>query len=89
MNSFEQNNIIINNRSEIEIKGIKDIITYDSEKIIFDMGESQLILNGDNFNIKRIDVDNKCSLVTGYINSLTFSDIGGKAAKSFLSSLFK
>lgn len=89
MSSTEQSCINIVNRTEIEIKGVKDIISYDCEKIIFDMEDSELWLSGNNFNIKKIDVDNKCAVVVGYVSSLSFSDAKSKTAKSFLASLFK
>lgn len=81
-------NIVINNRSEIEIKGIRDIISYDNEKVIFKLSDSSLALIGENFIVKKVDVENGCALVLGKLYSLSFSN-NNYAPKSFLSSLFK
>ncbi len=89
MNFTQQNSIIINNREEIEINGVKDVISYDSEKIIFDMNDSELTLNGSNFNLKKIDVDSCSAIVSGKFDSLSFNDGNAKVSKSFLTSLFR
>ena len=82
------NNIVINNRSEIEIKGIRDIISYDNEKVIFKLSDSSLALFGENFVVKKVDVENGWALVLGKLYSLSFSN-SNYSPKSFLSSLFK
>ncbi len=81
--------INITNRNDIHIKGVKDVISYDSEKIILDLEDSELILTGNNFNIKKVDVENKSAEISGTLNTLSFNDNSTKANKSFLLSLFK
>lgn len=88
MNNIESF-INITNRSVIEIKGVNDILSYDNNKIIFDMGSSQLIINGADFNVKKIDVENKCAEITGTFISLAFTDSNIRTGKSFLTSLFR
>lgn len=89
MNNIQDSHINIENRSEIQIKGVKDVVCYDSEKIIFKMNDEELILNGENFNIKKIDLDNSLAIVSGLLYSLNFSGHTSKSSKSFLKSLFK
>ncbi len=89
MNNIQDSHINIENRSEIQIKGVKDVVCYDSEKIIFKMNDEELILNGENFNIKKIDLDNSLAIVSGLLYSLSFSGHTSKSSKSFLKSLFK
>ena len=88
MSSTIQNSISINNRTEIEIKGVKDIISYDSEKVILDMSDSELTLTGTDFYIKKIDVDNHCAYITGCFSALSFNDPSIKTA-GFLTRLFR
>ena len=84
------NNFIgITDRREIKIKGVRDIICYDSNKIVFDMETAELTINGNDFNIKKLDIENKEAYINGSFLSMTFSDGQGRINKSFLTSLFK
>lgn len=89
MSTETNNNIIIKNRSHIEIGGVQDVISYDQERIVLALDDSELLMQGSNFYIKKIDVENKTATVTGYICSLSFSDTRSASSKSFLRSLFK
>ena len=88
MNNIE-NCITISNRNSILIKGVNDILSYDRSKIVLDMESSQLVINGADFNVKKIDVESKCAEITGIFISLAFSDNNTRTGKSFLTSLFK
>ena len=81
--------INISNRSEIEIKGVKDILSYDAEKIVFDVDGEELILTGSNFYVKKLDVESGISIITGTLDALSFNTASNKNQKSFLASLFK
>lgn len=81
--------ISITNREVILIRGVNDIIEYDNEKIILDVCESDLMISGENFNIKKIDVENKIAEITGHMYSLSFADGNSKHNRTFLKSLFK
>jgi len=86
----EFNNINIINRKEIEIKGVKDVISYESNKICLELDDAELTLSGSDFNIKKIDVDNKVAEISGFLTGLTFADaLSKRSTKSFLASLFK
>lgn len=83
------NFISISDREKIEIKGVNEIISYDSEKIVFALENTNLTISGSNFNIKKFDVENKAAEVLGCLNSLIFSNKSTNINKSFLTSLFK
>ena len=87
--SIQSNFISISNRCEIEIRGVKDILSYESDKIILQLEESQLIICGNEFNVKKIDVDNQNALISGHVSSLVYSDDDKKRSGSFLASLFR
>ncbi len=87
--SLSENYVSVSNRRQIQIKGIKDITSYDSEKIIFEIEDGTLILVGNSFNVKKVDVENGVAEVTGELTSLSFDEKGVKINKSFLTSLFK
>lgn len=89
MNTMEQSYIAIENRTKMEIKGVSDVLSYDGERIIFDMGECELVILGKDFNIRKIDVENKTAEICGYLYSLSYNDGKQKSTKSFFTSLFK
>ena len=84
-----QNYLQVTNRSEIEIKGVKDIISYDCNKIVFMLEESELTVCGSDFNVKKLDIENKLATVNGRVDSLVYSCDGYKRGRSILTSLFK
>lgn len=86
----EFNCINIINRKEIEIKGVKDVISYENDRIAFAIDDTELIITGSDFNIKKIDTENKVAEISGYLVSLSFADSSVKnTGRSFLVSLFK
>ena len=87
--NITENFISITNREAILVRGVNDIVEYDSEKIILDVCNSDMIICGENFNIKKIDVENKIAEITGRMSSITFADSNDNHSKSFLKSLFK
>lgn len=84
-----ENTVKIINRCEIEITGVEDISSYDSEKIIFKLNDTEMILSGKNFNVKKLDTDNRIAFVSGYVSSISYSERSSKEAKNFLKALFK
>lgn len=84
-----QNYLQITNRSDIEIKGVKDIISYDSNKIVFLLEESELTLCGSDFNVKKLDVENKAATVFGRVDSVAYSCESDRKGRGILASLFK
>lgn len=89
MSSQQSNHLSITNRSLIEIKGVSDVISYDCDKIVFLLDDSELTLCGCDFNVKKLDVENQTATVTGHVDSLAYSCPGSRAPKNFLASLFK
>lgn len=87
--SSSENYVSVSERRQVQIKGIKDIISYDSEKVVFELEDTRLILVGNSFNVKKVDVENGVAEVTGELTSLSFDDKSSKINKSFLTSLFK
>ena len=81
--------ISIANRTEILVRGVSDILEYDNQKIILYVADTELIICGENFNIKKIDVDNKVAEICGEVNSFSFVSPNSSSNKSFFKTLFK
>lgn len=81
--------INITNRKSIQVKGINDIISYDCNKIVFSMDACNLIISGNDFYIKKFDVENKMAEISGTLSSLLFNEAQSNVGKSFFTSLFK
>ncbi len=88
MSNIQANQIIIKDKSFIEIKGVKDILNYDCEEIVLDINGEKLCLKGYDFNIKKIDTESEIAEITGTLISLAFNT-ESKNKKSRLSALFK
>ena len=85
----DQSFISIKNKREITVNGAKDILSYDNEKIVFDMGDSELYMSGSDFLVKKLDIENKTAEIIGDLYSMSFSDELEKNKKNFLALLFK
>ena len=81
--------ISITNRKDILVRGVNDILEYDSQKIVLSIGDSELIISGENFNVKKIDTDNKIAEISGVMYSMNFSDAENRSDKTFFRKLFR
>lgn len=88
MSTQQSSYLNITNRSEIDIKGVKDILSYESDKILFRTEDSNLLICGTNLNVRKFDIDNQCASITGHIDSVSYNS-NVKTSGRFLASLFK
>ena len=87
MNS--EHNVEIKNRNNISISGISGVNSFDDNQISMTLcGGEALIVEGENLDIKEVNLQ-KCLLeATGLVTGLFYDDLTGKAKSGFIKNLF-
>ena len=83
--------IKMDNRENIFITGVNDVISFDEETVIIDTQMEILIIQGKNLHINKLNLDDGQLEIDGQINGMHYeiqSGIG-KNKSSFLSKIFK
>ncbi|MGM9900070.1 MAG: sporulation protein YabP [Bacilli bacterium] len=83
--------IIIKNRKELEIKGINKIESLNEYEFVIDTNLGILIVKGDELEMKHLDIEKGNLWIVGHIDSLIYKDSTTKKEKKqgFLTKLFK
>lgn len=69
------------NRSAIQMTGINDVLSFDTNEIVLDTEDSLLMIRGDNLHVNHLTLEKGEVNVDGSVDSLVYSS-GKKTAKS-------
>lgn len=86
-----RHNVVMEQRANISITGVLDVISFDEENIIIDTELGVLILKGVNLHVNRLTLEKGELEVDGEITSLAYEEAGAysKDRGSFFSKIFK
>ena len=83
-------NLVLENRSRLNISGVLDVLSFDDQIIIVETELGMLTVKGDNLRINKLSIDTSEVIVEGEIISLTYSNKDlDKKNESFLGKIFK
>ncbi len=87
----KKHNITINNREDIKMTGILDVLSFDEELVICQSDIGVLILKGLNLHVNKLDLDNAILELTGFITGLQYEEdhVLSKNKPSVFSKIFK
>lgn len=87
----KKHNVTINNREEIKMNGILDVLSFDEELVICQSDNGVLILKGMNLHVNKLDLDNGILELTGFLIGLQYEEdhMLSKNKKSVFSKIFK
>lgn len=87
----QNHKLSMSNRSNIEITGVNDVISFDSNEIILDTESGLLLLRGEELHISHLTLEKGEVHVDGHVDSLTYSEANktSKQAEKFFGRLFK
>lgn len=95
MKSMQKNQkrhgIVMNDREDIKMTGISDVLSFDEELVICQSDIGILILKGVNLHVNKLDLDNGILEITGFITGLEYEEdhVLSKNKQSFFSKVFK
>ena len=66
-------NIILENRKNLRISGVKDIDSFGENKIVLTTVMGELIIKGDDLHVNSLDAENGDFSMSGCVNSLVYN----------------
>src|SRR5699024_7018381 len=81
--------IQVKNRKQIEVTGVKQIDSFDSETFLLETILGFLIIRGSDLQLKNLNVDEGIVQISGKVNEFAYADEStGENEKGFFSRLF-
>ncbi|MFZ0370906.1 MAG: sporulation protein YabP [Halobacillus sp.] len=85
-----EHNVKIWNRRNIEISGVKEVDSFDSEEFLLQTSMGYLVVRGQNLQMKNLDLDSGLVSIKGKVYDMSYLDEHqGEKAKGLFSKLFK
>lgn len=83
-------NVKVWNRRNIEISGVKEVDSFDSEEFLLQTSMGYLVIRGQNLQMKNLDLESGLVAIKGKMFEMTYlDDHQGEKAKGLFSKLFK
>ncbi|MDX8047545.1 sporulation protein YabP [Gracilibacillus sp. S3-1-1] len=85
-----EHHVKMTNRRLLEIDGVKEVDSFDSEEFLLQTVMGYLVIRGENLQMKNLDVESGHVSIKGKIYELSYLDEQhGEKAKGLFSKLFK
>ena len=78
MSNENQHTLILENRSEIRMTGVKDIGSFSDTKIILDTALGELTVRGEELHVIGLDPESGDFSMTGRVKSLMYSSFSSR-----------
>ena len=90
-NITKMQNIILENRNNLNVSGVLDVLNFDEQMITLDTELGILIIKGDDLRLNKFNLENTELSVEGEITSLVYNDKSnaGKKSEGVLTKIFK
>ncbi|MFC7061772.1 sporulation protein YabP [Halobacillus seohaensis] len=89
-NQQVDHNVKVWNRRNLEISGVKEVDSFDSEEFLLQTSMGYLVIRGENLQMKNLNVDEGEVAIKGRVFEMTYLDENhGDKAKGLFSKLFK
>lgn len=90
-NKVKRQEVKMLNRKLLEISGVLNVESFDSEEFLLETEMGFLTIKGTNLHIKNLNLEQGLVAIEGLVNELAYVDGGGGASKSkgILGKLFK
>lgn len=82
--------IILKNRSDLQITGVKKIESLNSNEFYVDTALGKMVVRGSDLEMKHLDIEKEILIIIGQISLMEYLQKGqAKKNKGFLTKLFK
>jgi sporulation protein YabP len=89
---MEEHGVVMNERADMEVRGVKNVTAFDEEMIILDTNMGPLSIRGDGLHIVTLTLNEGRVAVRGHIDALEYhaadADIKAKG-RNFLKRILK
>lgn len=66
-------NIILENRKNLRVSGVKDIDSFSESKIVLSTVMGELVIKGDDLHVNSLDAQSGDFSMSGCVNSLSYN----------------
>lgn len=82
--------VVLNNREEMTISGVMDVISFDEQLIVIETEMGILEIKGEDIHVNQLNLENGDLNLTGVIEGIDYDDKTSykKGGKSLLNRLF-
>lgn len=88
--SQPEHNVKMLNRRTLDITGVKEVDSFDSEEFLIQTSMGYLVVRGENLQMKNLDVEQGLVSIKGKVHEFSYLDEQhGEKAKGLFSKLFK
>jgi sporulation protein YabP len=78
------------NRKLLEVSGVLNVESFDSEHFVLETDSGFLSIRGENLHIKNLSLEQGLVAIEGYVSELAYKDVNSQGkSKGFLGKLFK
>lgn len=78
------------NRKLLEVSGVLNVESFDSEEFLLETECGYLMIKGQNLHIKNLSLEQGLVAIEGYVNELAYVDANSQGkTKGFFGKLFK
>ena len=77
------------NRKLLEISGVKNVESFDSQEFLLDTEYGFLAVTGEDLHIKNLNLEQGLVAIEGRVNTTAYLDATSSKPRRFLSKLFK
>ena len=81
--------LILENREKLSITGIGRVYTANEKTISIEINGTNLIVEGQQMQVSKLDVQAKIMEILGIINEIKYVNGGAKSAKNLINRIFK
>lgn len=85
--SKTEQSLILKDRKYLDLSGVKEVVSFNEEKVILHTSQGLLDIKGQELNIHNLNLDNGNIKIEGLFSSLVFTD--KSTEKGLLKKLFK
>ncbi|MDR0462168.1 MAG: YabP/YqfC family sporulation protein [Christensenellaceae bacterium] len=87
MEGSTKSNLVLNNRNELNITGIKKVRSTEPNLIVAVLDNGNIIINGSNLTVGRLDIKEGVLEITGTVDCIKYSN---QVSRNFsLKNMFK
>ncbi len=80
-------NLSLKMRKHLKVTGIKEVISYNENRVLLQSIQGLLDIKGKNLNIQKLNLENKIITIKGFIKSLEYTN--KKPETNLLKRIFK
>lgn len=89
-NKAKRQELHLMNRKLLEISGVQNVESFDSEEFLLQTELGHLAIRGQNLHIKNLNLEQGLVSIEGLVNSLSYHDASTPSGnKGFLGKLFR